>query len=326
MKNVLISLCLLFYFVCFHNSLTEAATVAKDADFNFYIDDAFHFSARVQAGYLTGTANELVYAGSYSETLISKLIWEIDSLYLAGLGCSLQYSFFVFHFDGWFKTADGDGTMDDYDWMIENEEWTDWSHHKDTTITKAGILDINSEIVIPGLSGQKFALSGIAGFKRENFQWQARGGSYIYTSDPDTTFRDLAGNFTPGELGITYEQTYDVPYLGIGFRGVMGPFELAGRLIGSRWAMVEAEDTHHLRDMYTIANMNRGGVFSCDLSVTYNFDQSFAVECGYQHTDYEIMRGNSEYHFANGSIATYRNGEGADLKTSMFIIRLIYSF
>jgi hypothetical protein len=56
-------------FRLFSYSLTEAATVAKDADFNFYIDDAFHFSARVQAGYLTGTANELVYAGSYSETL-----------------------------------------------------------------------------------------------------------------------------------------------------------------------------------------------------------------------------------------------------------------
>jgi outer membrane protease len=32
------------------------------------------------------------------------------------------------------------GQMDDFDWMIENEEWTDWSHHKDTTITKAGFL------------------------------------------------------------------------------------------------------------------------------------------------------------------------------------------
>lgn len=317
---IISSVFLIIFFV--YDTGIQAATIVKDPEYNFNLEDTFHFSARVQAGYLTGTANELVYAGSYSKELVSKLIWEIDSLYLAGLGCSFQYKFFAFHLDGWFKTKDGDGTMDDYDWMIEGEEWTDWSHHPDTAVSGAVIFDINTEVIVPELSGGKYALSGIIGFKIENFQWQARGGSYIYT---DITFRDLEGNFDPGELAITYEQTFDVPYLGICMRGRLGHFEFAGRLAGSIWSMAEAKDTHHMRDMYTIASMDQGEVIFCDVSVTYNFNESYALELAYQYSDYETTRGNSDYHLSDGTVATYKNGEGADLKTSMFTVRFIYS-
>lgn len=322
--SIISSVFLIIFFI--YDAGIHAAAIVKDSDYNFNIEDTFHFSARVQAGYLTGTANELVYAGSYSNSLISKLIWEIDSLFLAGLGCSFQYKFFAFHLDGWFKTEDGDGTMDDYDWMIEGEEWTDWSHHTDTPVSGAVIFDINTEVIVPQLSSGKLALSGIVGLKIDNLQWKARGGSYIYTSDPDTTFRDLEGNFEPGVLGITYEQTFYAPYLGIGMRGRLGHFEFAGRLAASIWSMTEAKDTHHMRDMYTIASMDQGDVLLYDVSVIYNFTESYALEVGYQHTDYETTRGNSVYHLDDGTVVTYRNGEGADLKTSMFTIKLMYSF
>ena len=45
MKKNLFIVCLLFIFeFCIYNSVVQAATIAKDADYNFYTEENFHFS------------------------------------------------------------------------------------------------------------------------------------------------------------------------------------------------------------------------------------------------------------------------------------------
>ncbi len=34
--------------------------------------------------------------------------------------------------------------MDDYDWKVLGDEWTDWSHHEDTGVTDGSIIDLRA--------------------------------------------------------------------------------------------------------------------------------------------------------------------------------------
>jgi len=173
-------------------SQAQARAVYKDKQNVYDLDnEAFQTSLRVQTGYLTGTAHEIVYAGSYSENFNSRLTWEIEELYMAGLGFSVQKEWVILHVDAWLKVVEGNGKMDDYDWMSTGPEWTDWSHHDDTSTTEAGMHDMNFEFIIPQLSHNNFLLSVFLGYKYETFKWEARGGTYIYSSENSFVTRQV---------------------------------------------------------------------------------------------------------------------------------------
>jgi plasminogen activator len=287
-------------------------------------NEEFQYDIRVQTGYMTGTANEIVYAGSDSDNLLSQLIWEIDELFMVGFGASVQQKWIAFHADAWFKAADGEGTMDDYDWIFGGPGWSDWSHHEDTTISEAWIIDLNLEFMIPQLSTDSFVTSAIVGYKYENYEWQARGGSYIYSSNPG--WRDLTGTFPAGALGITYSQTWDAPYIGFDLRGSIGKFELSGRAIGTTYAKVDTHDTHHFRSLNVVAEGDHGDMYSLGLTGGYHFTDHLALNTSYLYTSYETIRRDSTYTYADGTSTTFSNNGGADLETDLISISLSYSF
>ena len=315
----LFSLCIIFQ--------AHARTVQKDSQNVYNLDDqTFKTSLRLGLGHLTGTANEIVYRGSFSENYLSKLIWKIDEQYMAGLGFSLQKQWVAIHGDAWLGLTEGDGTMDDYDWIMEGPSWSDWSRHNDTSVTEAQIYDINCEFLIPKLSRDHFAVSVFLGYKYETFKWEARGGSYIYSV---TEYRDTVGEFTPGMLGVSYEQTYKTPYLGLGFRGSYKNFEFSGRFIGSTLAVGAAKDLHHLRNLQVFGRTTDGDMYSFDISANYTFLKHFTLEFSYNYTSYDTMKGNSTYsEVVDSEISSieYVDAKGMDLETSMISLSLIYSF
>jgi plasminogen activator len=300
-------------------------TIQKEQTSRYNLsNEKFQYDIRVQTGYMTGTANEIVYADSDSDNLLSQLIWEIDELFMVGFGASVQHKWFAFHADAWFKATDGEGTMDDYDWLSGGPGWSHWSHHEDTTVSEAWIIDLNCELMIPQLSTGSFVTSAIIGYKYENYEWQARGGSYIYSSNPG--WRDLIGTIPAGQLSITYSQTWGAPYIGFGLRGSFGKFELSGRAIGTTYAKVNTHDTHHLRGMNTVAEMNDGKMYSLGLTGGYHFTGHLALNISYLKTQYDTLRGDSTYTGSDGTSTTFSNNGGADLETDMISLALSYSF
>ncbi len=287
-------------------------------------NEEYQFDIRLQTGYISGTAHEIVYAGTWVDNYLSELIWKIDKLYMAGLGASVQQKWLAFHADVWFKAADGEGTMDDYDWLFNGPGWSDWSHHEDTSISNSFILDLNFELMIPRLSTDNFVTSVILGYKHETYEWQARGGSYIYSTNPG--WRDAIGTFPAGQLGITYSQAYYTPYIGFGLRGRIGKFEIGGRVTGTTFAQVEAQDNHHLRGMYTKACIEKGDMYSLGLTGGYHFTDHMALNISYLKTKYNTLRGDSTYIWSNGTAITFMEAEGADLETDMLSIVLSYYF
>ncbi len=303
----------------------NAATVETETSTEASVEGAgITFTGRVGVGYLNGEANEYVYWEDSGGRTASKLTWKIDSLYMAGLGVTIQPSHWVnINVDTWFNVGDGDGYMSDYDWMEPAiQDWTDESLHDDTNVTKGFIFDVNAEMT--AFSNDQISLTGILGFRRDNFEWEARGGTYVYSAGG---FRNRTGSFPAGELGITYEQTFNVPYFGVGFKGDFDRVHLGVKLIGSIFVNGEAVDQHHMRDLVTYDDFSGEQMWGFDLAFGYDISDRMGVEMTYAYEKYDTMKGDSVWHYNDeGVIVDLPNGAGADLQTSMAAVNFIYSF
>jgi len=274
-------------------------------------------TARLQAGYLTGEANEYVY---YEGRTLSQLIWKIDDIYMIGAGVSvkpLRRLGVAINADAWSNISDGSGTMDDYDWMVTGGDWTHWSHHENTDVTKGIMVDINVELT-PFKAGP-VGFSGLLGYRRDNWEWKGRGGSYIYYT--------ASGTWPDDQLGITYEQIFNVPYIGIGVNGDFGAFDLKARLIGSPLFYGETIDHHHLRNLVIYDDFIGEDMISFDIAGAYSFTKHMALQMAFNYTKYGTMKGDAEYHYNDtGVVSTLKDGAGTDLETTMFSLSFLYTF
>jgi plasminogen activator len=302
----------------------SAATVETEATAELGTEQAgVAFSGRVSVGYLTGEAHELVYWPHRGGHKASELTWDIDSLYMVGLGATVQArQWLTINIDTWFNLGDGSGYMEDYDWATPGMDWTDQSTHDDTDVTKGFLFDVNAELT--AFSTNQVQLTGIVGFRRDNFEWESRGGSYVYSVNG---FRDMAGTFPADELGITYEQTFNVPYIGIGFKGDFDRIHFAAKITGSVFVNGEAVDHHHLRNLVTTDDFSNESMIAFDVSFGYDISDNIGLEVAYAYEKYDTMTGDSVWDFNNEGVSIgYADSAGAELETSMVSMNITYSF
>ena len=169
----------------------------------------FTLSARLMIGMLSGEAREIVYEGSHK---LSELIWDLSGLVWGGATVSGQFGDrFRVNAGFWTALTEGDGGMEDYDWLDTwRDDWTHWSE-SEVDVINAWSADVNASYLV--WTTRDLGVHAIVGYKHDFWEWSDFGGRYVYSSD--TGFRDIIGNFG-GENGIDYEQTFDIPYLGIG--------------------------------------------------------------------------------------------------------------
>lgn len=244
-------------------------------------------SGRMSIGYLHGESNEYVYVPEIDHTL-SELNWKLKDVWVLGLGGSFApLSWLNFNADIFFKLNDGDGTMNDYDYFIRDFQYTHHSNHQQVDLTKGLMFDINAEMTFYEYDKSKFY--GIVGFKHDTWEWEAYGGTYMYSSyylyDTVGTFDDVKG--------ITYEQEFYAPYLGLGFESSLSqtPITFSGRVIGTFWAWGEDKDQHHLRSLVFEEEFDSGTMFGFDLAARYNFTDNFSVSLSYRYHKYSNMEG-----------------------------------
>ena len=285
---------------------------------------AVRFTLGVGAGYLSGDSTELVYWPEANNHKASELTWEIDNLYMVGLNGVLEVGDWLsFNFDGWFKTTDGDGTLDDYDWTVPGNEWTEWSHHEDTDVTDGSIIDLSANFSF--FRTHNVVFTGIVGYKRDNFGWDAKGGDYIYST---SGFRDLQGSVPDGLLVISYEQTLESFYGGIGFSAdFTHRFTLAGRIIYSPFVQGEDTDYHHMRNLVTYEDFEDGDLIAFDVTGTFGLTENLGLLIGFSYQSYDTMQGDSEWHYNDqGVVVNYDDGAGMDQTSIMLSTSLQYTF
>jgi plasminogen activator len=298
---------------------SKSNIIDKQASVNIN-DHVVMVSGHLSMGFIDGKAKELVY-DPVTGHKNSELDWRLDNVFMIGAGVSVKpLSWLRFNGNVWFLPGDGDGTMDDFDWQLEGYDWTDWSHHTNVSVKEGLMYDLNAELTF--LRFNETSVFGIVGYKHDHWKWEARGGTFIYSS---YYFRDTYGSFPDNELGISYEQTYDAPYIGIGFHANLHPVTLDGRFIGSTLVSTSDKDTHHMRDLIVTSDIDSGHMFGLDFACTYNFTSNFAATAAFQYQRFEEVNGTKTWNSVTEGYNNFKYDGGLSLETTLIYLSLMYT-
>ena len=278
-------------------------------------------SGHMGLGYLDGEGKEAVFDNGHK---LSELTWELENIYMLNLGGSIApRPWLALNADVWFKLTEGDGAMDDYDWMVRGYPYTDWSHHDDTDLTEGIMFDISAAFTIHEFSETTFL--GYIGYKHDTWEWESRGGSYVYSTN---YLYDTVGSFPDGAKAITYNQTYDTPYIGIGFHSRLTDLSFFGRFVYSPFAMLETEDTHHMRNLRIDGDFDPTSLYLVDLGFGYHLTPHLSLLGSVQYQKYD--RGDGDYVYTDLTTNTAYTFPGvsasADHESYLFSITGKYSF
>ncbi len=226
---------------------------------------------------LSGEAGEFVYGGTGQSDVpagykLSELNWDIKSLVMAGGTVSAQFGQGLRVNAGlWIGLNEGNGGMIDRDWL--DPTINDWTHfsESDVDIETAYSFDINASLELFELG--PFQVSGLLGYKHDFWEWSDFGGTYIYST---FGFRDDVGSFG-GENGIDYEQTFDIPYLGVQLATECSHVRASGYFLYSPLVMAEDRDHHILRNLYFREEFEGGDFFAFGLDLSMDLTDSIFI-------------------------------------------------
>lgn len=141
--------------------------------------------------------------------------------------------------------------MVDTDWLdVRNPgRWTEESRHPDTHLNYANEFDLNVKGWI--LNEADYRLGVMAGYQESRYSFNAKGGSYIYSSDAENNIYDRGdiGTFSADKKLIGYKQIFRIPYIGLTSLYRYKSFELGTVLKYSAWVQGKDNDEHYSRNI-----------------------------------------------------------------------------
>lgn len=178
--------------------------------------------------------------------------------------------------------SDPDGNMIDKDWF-SNSGQLDVYSESNISDFDAVIFDIDVEWAF--LQRETWSLFAGIGYQYQNFDFDAQ---LIHQYSPS----GLQGYeyYGDGTVGITYEITYNMPYLLIGGDvDLSDSFTLAGSFSYAPWVEAEDEDHHLARNPPKVSTGDMDGdAFMLDLSAQYNITQSWFLVAGFHYTKIDV--------------------------------------
>ncbi|MEZ5926602.1 MAG: omptin family outer membrane protease [Hyphomicrobiaceae bacterium] len=285
----------------------------------------FKIDAELSAGQLSGTSHELVYDARTGQK-ISELIWTMDDVAVIGGKLSARPShWWSVDLAGWTNVTQ-EATMDDYDWISPlSTDWSHWSHHNATNLERALMIDASTKLTLWRESF--FDLNAIAGYRWDKFDWTAKGGSFVYSSD--VGFRDMRFVLPPDMVGISYQQEFRTPYVGLGGHLRLGDFSVEANVLTSWWVTASDVDVHHLRWLEFQESFDGGNMLRYDIQGRYQLTDSLAIKAAWEHTDYTEMKGPVRVSIAPGGPGlAYFPGDsaGADHESDIVSAGVVYTF
>ena len=286
----------------------------------------------LNSGLLKGESGEYVYDADGISGItgykISELQWSLDDVPMVGLELAHEVGDFTLNLDYWTNAGEGEGSMDDYDWLYVGLDWSHWSHHDNTAVRDISRFDISGDFVINRFRWENTALYASLGYRQDHLEWQATGGEGVYSID---SYRDSYVIF-PDIPVISYEQTYRTPYVGLGIhsKGRSGGtnITLDARLRFSDWVDAEDVDTHHLRALRFEEEGDGGRWTAFDVRMVFALGRQLDFRIGYSSTEYQEVSANTLItDLTDGSESFYPGDTaGLDHSSSMVSLGLGYRF
>lgn len=279
-------------------------------------------SGRLGVGWLSGESTETVYDTGTGRKL-SELVWDLDSVFLLNAGASIEPTPWLrLNADVWFRLNDGSGSMDDYDYVLPGYGFTHWSH-SEVDLSEGYIVDVNAAFAFHRRGDTVF--SALAGYRRDAWEWDAKGGSYVYSVD---RLYDTVGTFPDGVTSITYEQWYDVPYLGLGFTSRLAQLRVSGRVLYSPFVSANDKDTHHFRDLVFEQDLDSTTMFALDFAIGYDLTSALALQARFQYQQYDEAQGSTTITDRATGAQYFYGGDaaGTEHESGLLSLGLQYTF
>lgn len=231
-------------------------------------------------GVMNGLAQEFVYNPDGS--VLSRLDWRMDNIVMFQGGVAIQFTPRArAGLRGAFNLT-GASNMDDYDFDLlgcppaPGGGLLCHSSHPETRLRQAWMVDLYGEYDV--VHRDDFSLSLIGGIKRDFYQWAAINGEANYST-------------LPLGIGISYEQSWTAPYVGVGFSAKRGNATFTGRLTGSLWASGYDIDDHHLTTAVFSEDYSGAAFVSADLGYKQQLRQGMALSVGYRFQKWGTAKG-----------------------------------
>ena len=254
-------------------------------------------------GAMRGKAQEFVYNPDGST--LSRLDWTFDNVAMFNAHSSFQVlPWLKFGARGSTNLTDSSG-MDDFDFNLLGcppPDLTCHSNHPSTRLRQARTFEIYGAADFYRRGGLTF--SALAGYKDTFYQWAAIGGTANY------------GPLPPG-LGISYEQSWSTPYIGLAFSSTRDEWTLSGRLIGSTWAQGDGKDNHHLRSLRFDDKYDSTNMLAADVGVAYRVNRHVSVTADYRFERWGTGKGPTTItdYIGGGSVVIPGNAAGGNAET-----------
>lgn len=246
----------------------------------------------VATGTANITANEIVYlqTATVKDYKLSHLTWKTKNAPVSTFGVRHRLTdLIILNFEARLLDRQNKSVMDDYDWLYTGtSDWSDWSHHEDTSLTQADTYNLNITFTLVGNTKNYFSI--ITGYKKEVIAWKSYGGTYVYS---DSSFRDSSGSFVSGAPAIDYKQEYTTPYYGLKLGALYGNWIYTLQAITSNSVKLEATDIHHARNLVFKDTFEPGKMNNYKLGIGYLFNDNFSINFIYDLQNYEEARGST---------------------------------
>lgn len=313
-----------------HETLKTALFCALmgGATFAAAAERSLQFAAGVGLGRLDGTSYERVYTeidhgplnGTYHR--LSELIWDAEEVY--GVNASLLLGFnhvFDWQANLFYGLTDGTGGMEDYDWFLYDRP-DYWTHLSRSTVTVEEALDADLRGTFHLVRNFPLTLDAFLGWRYMKFHWTDRGIDYVYSSlgardgDPDHGYsseqanpdaiRDIQGE--DNSPGITYEQTFHIPYVGAGLGIGRGRLRAKGEISYSPIVAAQDEDHHLLRGLVFDGTFVGGTYLSWKATLTWDIRPHVFLSASFNTQTIEEFRGDMTMYQGGVSLGTLHDG------------------
>lgn len=256
----------------------------------------------VSLGFLNGEAKESVI-DTQTGHQDSLLTWKMKNSRILNSKLDLEFNrWLTFGARGWTTLKSNHSVMNDYDWQDENSpDFTDWSHHQNTTLNFANEFDLNLKLWILNQENYKLGLMG--GYQENRASWKVSGGTYEHALvDKDDNFisgtgRSDQGSY-PNQPVATYKQKFKTPYVGLLGMYKYENFEVNTGVKWSKWVKASDSDTH-IGNFTTYGNTKNSDYLGANLNLGYYVAPQTKIFIDTAYNKYKKTVGTNRYDFVD---------------------------